>query len=321
MTTTPDFPLLDIARWRDGTDEQRRRFARELDLALRQSGFLLIGGHGIRERLRRDLRSAARRFFRLPGDTKARYATPVGGRGWIPVGGEANAFYGEGTDAARADLKESLTFGREFSTGDPAVDEEWFAPNVWPAECPDLKALCERFTEEVRALYLDLLRACAVAFGLPEGWFVERVRSGPHSLNINRYLPRTETGVPLEGQYRVAPHTDWGVLTILDRQPGQGGLQVQARDGRWLDAPHEPDALTVNVGDLLARWTGDRWRSTRHRVLPPPAEAPDEELVSLIVFLESDLDAVIEPLAAGTAYAPVVASAYLRERASAATVA
>ncbi|OHV41336.1 MULTISPECIES: isopenicillin N synthase family dioxygenase [Pseudofrankia] len=321
MTTTPDFPLLDIGRWRAGTGDQRYRFACELDVALRQSGFLLVGGHGISAGLRADIRAAAARFFALPPGAKTAYATSVGGRGWIPPGSEANAYYGQVADSTRADLKESLTFGRAFSTGDADLDRTWFPANVWPAESPELRALCERYTDEVRALYDDLLRACAVAFGLPEPWFAERVRASPHTLNINRYPARSQTGTPLDGQFRVAPHTDWGVLTILDRQPGYGGLQVEDRAGRWMDAPYEPDAFTVNVGDLLARWTGDRWRSTRHRVLPPPAEAPDEELVSLIVFLEADVDTVVEPLVAGTAYAPIVAGHYLLERANAATVA
>ncbi|MBL7499490.1 isopenicillin N synthase family oxygenase [Frankia sp. CNm7] len=321
MTTTPDFPVIDIRRWREGTAQARYRLSRELDVALRQSGFLLVSGHGVSAELRAAVRASAARFFALPAGAKSAYATHVGGRGWIPPGSEANSYYGQPADAARADLKESLTNGRTFATGDRDTDREWFGANVWPAECPELEALCERFTGEVRALYDDLLRACAMAFGLPESWFVDRVQRGPHTLNINRYPPRAETGAPLEGQFRVAPHTDWGVLTILDRQPGYGGLQVEARDGRWTDAPHEPDTLTVNVGDLLARWTGDRWRSTRHRVLPPPAEAPDEELISLIVFLECDVDAVVEPLAAGAAYPPVVAGTYLLERAGAATVA
>lgn len=317
---TPDIPLIDLRRWREGDGAQRLQVARELDTALRQSGFLMVVGHGISAGLRADIRESARRFFALPAAVKARYTTPVGGRGWIAPGTEANAYHGEAADARRADLKESLTFGRTFRTGDPAIDELWFADNVWPAEIAELEELCERFTGEVRELYYELLRICATAFGLPESWFVDRVRRGPHTLNINRYPSRRETGPPLPGQYRIAPHTDWGVLTILDRQPGYGGLQVQTRDGGWADAPYVPDALTVNVADLLGRWTGDRWRSTRHRVLPPPADAPDEELISLIVFLEADVDTVVEPLAAGTAYPPVVAGEYLLARARAATV-
>ncbi len=81
-----------------------------------------------------------------------------------------------------------------------------------------------------------------------------------------------------------------------------------------------PNALTVNVADLLSRWTGERWRSTRHRVLPPPRQAPDEELISLIVFLEAEVDTVITPVAGNRELAPVVAGEWLRSREASATV-
>jgi isopenicillin N synthase-like dioxygenase len=73
----------------------------------------------------------------------------------------------------------------------------------------------------------------------------------------------------------------------------------------------------------MARWTGDRWRSTRHRVLPPDASAPEEDLVSLIFFYETDHDARIESLAppiGRTGYPEVLASDYLREKLDAITV-
>jgi isopenicillin N synthase-like dioxygenase len=318
--TTPYIPLLDISAWRDGGRRQRERLASQMDQALRQSGFLLIEKHGVPAGLRDGIRQEAATFFALPAERKRAYATPVGGRGWIPQGGEANAFYGEVADPSRADLKESITNGRDFLTGDAAVDRQWFAPNVWPAECPRLAVLAGEFTEQARALYYDLLRMGAVALGLDEDFFVSHVLRGPQTFNINRYPPRSATGPAKEGQFRVAPHTDWGILTILDRQPGYGGLQVQALDGSWADAPHVPDAFTVNVADLLSRWTGERWRSTRHRVLPPPAQAPDEELISLIVFLEAEMDTVISPVAGNRELAPVVAGEWYRARESAATV-
>jgi isopenicillin N synthase-like dioxygenase len=110
------------------------------------------------------------------------------------------------------------------------------------------------------------------------------------------------------------------MLTILDRQPGYGGLQVQATDGSWADAPYVPDAFTVNVADLLSRWTGELWRSTRHRVLPPPEQAPEEELISLIVFFDADVDMVIEPVTGNRELAPVVAGEWLLARAASAAV-
>ena len=313
-------PLIDIAEWRAGPPERRAALARSMDDALQRSGFLMVHGHGVRPALLEGIRAEARKFFALPESAKAAYLAPVGGRGWIRPGGEANAFYGETADTTRADLKESLTFGRDYATGDVATDEVWFQPNRWPQETPGLRPLCEEFVVAARALYDDLLAMCAVALGLEEDWFTSRVQASPHTFNINRYPSLRATGDVREGQFRIAPHTDWGMLTILDRQPGYGGLQVESLDGEWIDAPYEPGTFTINVADLLARWTGDHWRSTRHRVLPPSTEAPDEELISIILFLEADVDAIVTPLRPGSGYEPVVYGDYLLERTLAAGV-
>jgi isopenicillin N synthase-like dioxygenase len=231
-------PLIDLGDWRGGDAAGRRAAAERMDQALQSWGFVMLDGHGIDPGLTEALRVAARRFFALPVGIKQRYATAVGGRGWIPPGREANAFYGEVADAARADLKESWTSGADRHSGDAAIEAEWFAPNVWPAEVPELAGLSTRFAEVVRALYVELLEMGATALGLDTAWFSSRTRSSPHTFNLNRYPPLTETGPPLDGQYRIAAHTDWGILTILDRQPGHGGLQVQGSDGAWQDAPH-----------------------------------------------------------------------------------
>ncbi len=95
-------------------------------------------------------------------------------------------------------------------------------------------------------------------------------------------------------------------------------------DGDWEDAPYDPDAFTINTGDLLARWSGDRWKSNRHRVLPPQAEAPDEDLVSLVYFYEANWDAVVEsvppPVGKPNDYPPVIASEFLKRLLDAITV-
>ena len=143
-------------------------------------------------------------------------------------------------------------------------------------------------------------------------------------MNINWYPPMTIAGEPADGQFRIGPHTDFGTFTILDREPGKGGLQVWSPDGDWEDAPYHPDAFTINTGDLLACWSGDRWMSNRHRVLPPQAEAPDEDLVSLVYFYECDHDAVVEPLQPPIGkpndHQPVVASVFLKRLLDAITV-
>ncbi|WP_066587612.1 isopenicillin N synthase family dioxygenase [Corynebacterium provencense] len=324
MPVTPDIPLIDVSVWRSGDAGQKAELAERLDRAMKDSGFFLVTGHGIDPELSTRLRAAARTFFHLPDEVKEQYRTGVGGRGWIRNGDEANSYYGEAVDPDKADLKETLTFGRDHLTGDPAVDAEFFRPNVYPQEVPELRDLVLTWIGQGRALYTDLLEMLAAALGLDENYFVDRASDSPNTFNINRYPALSVVGRAKQGQYRIAPHTDWGLVTILDRQPGYGGLEVQTLDGEWAPAPYVEGAMTINIADLLARWTGDRWRSTRHRVLAPPEEAPQEELYSIILFCEPDMDQIVEPFAppvgGGVHYEPVRAADYFTERNSAASV-
>lgn len=321
MDMTSSVPLVDLSPWFDGTDRDRAAVAARIDEALRESGFLLVSGHGVPDELRLGVRELARRFFALPEDTKARYRVAVGGRGWLPSGAEANA-YSEGTETP-PDLKESYSLGADQAIGDAEIDAAWFGANVWPDEIPGLRAAAESYMDQMRGLSDELLRICAVALGLPRDHFTAHTGHPTYTFNINWYPPLARVGPPADGQYRIGPHTDFGTVTVLDRETGLGGLQVYTSDGRWVDAPYEPGALTVNIGDLMARWTGDRWRSTRHRVLPPPANAPEEELVSLIWFYETDPLARISSLAPPIGqrdYPEVVAHEYLMDKINSITV-
>lgn len=316
-----EVPLVDLTPWYSGTPDGRRAVAGQVDRALREVGFLLVSGHRVPAGLAAALRAEALAFFALPEQVKAAYAVRVGGRGFLPLGAEANGgAYGLDTPP---DLKESFTMGRSPGPDRPGY-EHWYRPNVWPAERPALRELGSAYMRACRELADDLLEICAVALGLAPDFFVSRCDHTPYSLNLNWYPPIERVGQPAEGQFRIGPHTDFGTLTVLDRQPGLGGLQVRALDGEWTDAPYVPGALTINTGDLLARWTGDRWRSTPHRVLPPDPRAPAEELVSLVFFYEANPWAVVETLpgeAAGPVrYPPVTGGEYLRSRLDAITV-
>lgn len=320
---TDVIPLIDLAEWRSTDSDRQAQAAATVDQALRESGFLMLTNHGVPADLAADLRRAAKAFFSLPTDIKTKYETTVGGRGWLPSGKEANSYAGEEADKSTPDMKESLTMGRP-DTGGSVPESLAFAPNVWPSEVPELEPLATTYMGAMYGLYDELLRMCGSALGLGSDWFIDRCSNGTRTLNINRYPSLEETGIPKPGQFRVGAHTDWSIFTLLDRQPGYGGFQVEL-DGEWLDAPYVEGTLLVNIGDLLARWTGDRWRSTRHRVLPPQESAPSEELISLIQFCDANVDAVIEtmpdPIGGGNIYEPVLAGEYLRQRAIQASVA
>jgi isopenicillin N synthase-like dioxygenase len=307
MEPSARIPTVDLATWASGGRRARAALAADVDRALRGAGFLQVTGHGVEPALPAAIRAEARAFFLLPDAVKAPYGVRVGGRGWLGPGTEANG-YAEGSFTP-PDLKESLSFASEEPVGDPAVDAEWFGPNTWPDEAPRLRPLVEAYTARMRELADRLLGLLGVALGAGEDFFTRHTRHPTWGFNVNWYPGRDRVGPPEPGQFRIGPHTDFGTVTVLDRQPGRGGLQVFTDDG-WTDAPYAADALTVNIGDLMARWSGGRWRSGRHRVLPPPADDPAEELMSLVYFYECD---------PGTTVHGIDAHAYLRSQLDAIT--
>ncbi|AKS33337.1 isopenicillin N synthase family dioxygenase [Mycolicibacterium goodii] len=312
---------VDLSRWYAGGAEADA-VAAEVDAGLQRAGFIVVTGHGVDPVLAARVRAASREFFALPDAVKQRYSVPVGGRGWIGPGAEANG-YAEGTETP-PDLKESFSLGADTATGDPEVDRIWYAPNVWPDEAPALQPLVAEYTAAMRKLSDDLLTLFAHALGLPANPFAALADRPTWTMNINHYPSLTVVGEPEPGQFRIGPHTDFGTVTVLDREPGAGGLQVYSEAGGWEDAPWEPGALTVNIGDLLEYWTGYRWPSGRHRVLPPQPDAPEEDLVSLIYFYEANHDAVVTPLAPPVGRTaglePVTSSAFIKQRLDAITV-
>ncbi|MEP7019952.1 MAG: 2-oxoglutarate and iron-dependent oxygenase domain-containing protein [Pseudonocardiales bacterium] len=315
-------PIIDLTPWFEGGPDGRATVAEQVDAALQDVGFFLVSGHHVPKQLRDSVRTAAREFFGQPLEVKKQYAVTVGGRGWLPAGVEANG-YAEGTETP-PDLKESFAVGADRPSGDPEVDGYWFQPNVFPAEVPALRPAVVAYLAHMRALADELLVLCAAALGVEPDFFTRSTGHATHTMNINWYPPVSIAGEPEPGQFRIGPHTDFGTVTILDREPGRGGLQVWTEQDGWQDAPYDADAFTINTGDLLARWSGDRWKSNRHRVLPPQAEAPEEDLVSLVYFYEANHDAVVEalqpPLGKANDYPPVVSAAFLRERLDAITM-
>jgi isopenicillin N synthase-like dioxygenase len=304
-------PIIDLEPWWCGGSGGRRQVADAVDAALRDVGFLLLFGHRIPPSAAERARAAAQAFFAMPAEAKSGCAlTADAYRGWSGPGSQSNAAsYGVDTPP---DLKETLSvgpFGRpddDYHRGGGA----WFADNKLPADRPEIEAGLRCWYTEAERLSFELLAVMALALDLPTHVLQDQCRRPPSIFSVNWY-PSFAAGAPEAGQFRAGPHTDFGSLTILDRQPGVGGLQVQDDDGAWHDAPFVPGALTVNVGDLMARWTGGRWRSTRHRVLAPPSTVPDEELVSLIFFHEPDYDAEIRPLCGGPSDDVVISGEYI----------
>jgi isopenicillin N synthase-like dioxygenase len=110
-------------------------------------------------------------------------------------------------------------------------------------------------------------------------------------------------------------------------QDESGGLQVRRRgangeDGDWIDAEPVHGTFVLNVADMLARWTNDRFVSTPHRVINNRVinNRSGADRFSLPFFFDTAMDAVIECLPTCTGpgnssrYAPVRYGDYLMER-------
>ncbi len=311
MTAAFPVPLVDLTPWFDGSD--RAGVARAVDEALRSIGFFLVTGHGVDLDVLAATRAAFVEFFALPADEKSTVRMPhLGMAGWAPMGMEANGYsFGHETPP---DMKESYRLGAHLLPGREPLRGE----NVWPERPADFRETVTKYIAAIDELHMELLRVCAAAAGLDDEEFFARCATrNDNTLNVNWYPPLAHVGEPLPNQYRIGPHTDFGTLTLLHREPGSSALEVQLADGSWVHAPIVDDAITVNGGDMLAHWTGGRWRSAIHRVLPPVGAAAAESLLSLVYFCEPDPETMITPFGGGKT---VNAGEYLRSKIDAITM-
>lgn len=305
-------PLVDLGAWLDGSDPAA--VAARVDEALTTVGFFIVVGHGIDATLVEATRRVYREFFELPAAEKAAVRMPrLGLAGWAPMGMEANGYsFGHETPP---DMKESYRIGAHALPGRLPLRGE----NVWPAAPARFRETVVEYLAAVDRLHMELLQVCAMAAGLPDrDHFAREARRNDNTLNVNWYAPISVLGPPAPGQYRIGPHTDFGTLTVLHREPGSSALEVQLPDGAWVAAPVVADSFTINCGDLLAHWSAGRWRSAIHRMPPPDPQRPDEGLLSVVYFCEPDPETMVVPLAGDAP--PVNAGEYLRAKIEAITM-
>jgi isopenicillin N synthase-like dioxygenase len=246
--------------------------APELDEICREVGFFQLVNHGVTEQGDAAW-DAMRAFFDLPLEQRLAVCSPLSDypHGYSPLAGEALG-RSLGADAP-PDLKEVFNSGPV----DPpphkiANEDEWviWSPNLWPPALPDLELTWTRYHRAMQTLANRLMQLFALALSLTETYFDEYIDHAGCGLRGICYPARTTAPEP--GQLRAGAHTDYGTLTLL-RQDTVGGLEVTTRAGEWVGVESIPGALVVNIGDLMAGWTNDRWRSTLHRVTDPPAAA------------------------------------------------
>jgi len=283
-------------------------FTAALMASFQDTGFAVVTEHGVGPSLIEAAADQAKAFFALPEAAKRAYCPPHlrGQRGYTPFGVE-NA-----KDSDRPDLKEFWHVGREFPPG--YAPGTALPPNIWPAELPAFRPTTLALYHALEAVGIRVLDAIARGLGQSEAFFEGAVKDGDSILRLLHYPPVS----PDAQGVRAGAHEDINVITCL-LGADEGGLQLQRRDGTWIDIAPPVGALVVNVGDMLQRLTAGALPSTTHRVVNPPPERRRHPRYSYPFFLHFAPDFLIDPAAIGVktddpAYAPITAGAYLTER-------
>lgn len=293
MTT---IPTIDLMPYRLGSAADKAFVARAVGEACEKIGFFLIAGHGVDEGLVQRTYHSARSFFDLPDDEKLKVRRPSAeiSRGYNLLKDQSLS-YSLGVSAP-PDLQESINFGPLVAHDTPYFTEGYgavhFAPNRWPSQPADFKANAESYYRSMETLSWTIMRIFAMALDLPEDFFDGKIDKHVSSLRFVNY-PEPVTP-PVPSQLRAGAHTDYGALTILRVENAPGGLQVKDRAGNWIDIGYVPGTFVVNIGDLMAQWTNDRWVSTLHQVVNPPVDATlGSRRQSMVFFHQPNYDAEV----------------------------
>ncbi len=291
----PEFapPIVSLAGMRSETAADRAAVAKAFRAACLDKGFLYIVDHGIPRDMTEAVFAETKRFFALPIEQKMHVDMALSPyhRGYEPLRGQVLE---SGTPP---DVKEGFYLGNELSEDDPRVRAGLFdhGPNQWPETLPGFRETLDAYFAEMEALCRLTMRALALALALPEDYFEHFCDASVSNLKLLHYPPQPANPRPEEKG--CGAHTDWGAITYL-LQDDAGGLQVWDQVHGWIDAPPVEGAYVLNLGDLIARWTNDRFRSTLHRVINRSGRErysvpffftgrPDHEVVCLPNCLEA----------------------------------
>ncbi len=310
MTKQRAIPVIDLAKFKNGTPQEREQFVKELGQAFHEVGFVGVVNHDISKSLIDDFYSEAKAFFALPVETKEKYEIPAlaGQRGYTSFGKE------HAKQSKVADLKEFFQIGQEVADGDD--DEDLYPDNVHVDEKPIFTATGIQLYRAFEEAGGALLQAIAIYMGLDEHFFDSKIDKGNSILRAIHYPPIREEP---QSAIRAEQHEDINLITLLVGASA-GGLQLLTKDNEWKDVVPEEDEIVINVGDMLQRLTNNYLKSTTHRVINPPRSEWHVPRLSIPFFLhpisQMDLSCLPQTVSEAhpIAYAPITAGAYLDER-------
>ncbi|MBF0277314.1 MAG: isopenicillin N synthase family oxygenase [SAR324 cluster bacterium] len=278
-----EIPVIDLEPLFNG-EAGERLVGENLLSTVENVGFFYVKNHRIAQQLIDRVFEAGQEFYGAAAEQKSLVKVRDYHRGYLPIG-EATM-----PGVKTIDLKESFIWGLDVKNDDPDIrrSQGLIAPNRWPDFMPKLKETLNEYFNASNELGKVLLRAFAAGMKLSHDYFT-RSFSKPLTRGALIHYPPQPSKLGNE-QFGVGPHTDYGCLTLLC-QDLVGGLQVLHRNGTWITAHPIPETIVVNVGDLLHRWSNNKFLSNPHRVI----NASGGERFSVPVFVDPNWDTLIDP--------------------------
>ncbi|MGI9203742.1 MAG: isopenicillin N synthase family dioxygenase [Woeseiaceae bacterium] len=314
---------VDLGSFLHGNATERQRIAADVDRICQSIGFLIVEDHGVPQHICDNAWLAARAFFDLSVDEKVAAQSPDTAcpRGYFPI--EQESLGKTLGVVAPPDRKEAFSIGPlvapDGHDGSPDFDF-FYGPNIWPQNPAHLQHALIDYYMAMERLGAQLMQLMAAALEIEFDFFVP---FHTHHLSALRTLNYPSfSGELSPGQRRAGAHSDYGTVTILKPDPIVGGLEVRLPSGDWISAPLVADGFIVNIGDLMARWTNDRWVSTLHRVVNPTGNdgAASPRRQSIAYFMNPNDDAEISAIptcledSESPKYPSVSAGGYLMEK-------
>jgi len=303
---SPALPILDIREFSRQSMAEKRAIAHTLDLACRHTGFFYLTGYPLSPDLIAQMFAQSQSFFAQPLTAKQQ-------SNWTSA--DSNRGYG-GLEREQLNPDRPYDFKETFNLGWEAADGST-PKNPWPTALPEFRPVADAFYQGCIQTAQVVFEVLAIALDLPPQFFIQHHSQNPFTLRLLHYPAIPNDLAP--DQLRAGEHTDYGTITLLF-QHDEGGLEVQTTDRHWLLAPALPNTLLVNLGDLMARWTNQRYRSTLHRVNLPKGDRPSPPRYSIAFFCDANPSTEVACLPSCQSpeypplYPPILAGDYLISR-------
>jgi isopenicillin N synthase-like dioxygenase len=306
-----EIPVLDLGPFRAGAPGAKARLAADIRHVFENVGFYFITNHGIPQALIDAAYAEAKRFHDLPLERKLEVRLNEYNIGYLPMRGGTTRHSALNANN-KPNVNEAFFLGRELAPDDPDVvaGRPYRCLNKWPRDLPGFRETCLAYAGALEALALSLVPVYALALDLPEDYFDEAFAKPMFKLRMSHYPPADRNA---ENEFGLAPHTDTSFMTLL--APNKvAGLSVRLPSGRWIDAQTIDGAFLVNGGDMLRRWTNDRFLATPHRVI----NASGGERYALPFFFDCGADYVMRCLPTCTSpdnpprYEPITYVEYMK---------